>query len=333
MRKVFRILIIGVAVLGAVYFVGPKASDAMLDPTLPQVNTDLLALEQEIISSEQAVPNLKADNHARIVWADSTKKEKTPYSFVYIHGFGASWAEGEPVHTHLARRYGANLYLARLEDAGIDNPDAYERLTPESFLAGAKHALAVGKVLGEEVILIGTSAGGLLSVYLAAHHPDLKGLILYAPCLDIYDSALKIATGPWGEQAVRAVVGDRMINEYSPERQRYWMSSYSSRGLITLQQTMDAVARPEVYNRIKMPVFLGYYYKNEEEQDKTVSVKAMRDMFPQLGTPEELKREVAFPESGHHVITSYMTSNDIEGVIRETQSFIEDVLNISPVQD
>src|SRR5690606_40486124 len=90
MRKVFRILIIGVAVLGAVYFVGPKASDAMLDPTLPQVNTDLLALEQEIISSEQAVPNLKADNHARIVWADSTKKEKTPYSFVYIHGFGGS---------------------------------------------------------------------------------------------------------------------------------------------------------------------------------------------------------------------------------------------------
>lgn len=96
---------------------------------------------------------------------------------------------------------------------------------------------------------------------------------------------------------------------------------------------MDAVARPEIYNRIKMPVFLGYYYKNEEEQDKTVSVKAMREMFPQLGTPEELKREVAFPESGHHVITSYMTSNDIEGVIRETQSFIEDVLNISPVQD
>jgi len=331
MKKVFRILGILIGVVGLAYFMGPRASEAMLDPVLPEVSSDLTALEKEIIESEKAVPNLKPDNEARIIWADTARKEKTPYAIVYIHGFGASWAEGEPVHRTLAETYGANLYLARLEDAGISDPDAYRNLTPESFLAGAKRALAIGKKLGDEVILIGTSAGGLLSVYLAATNPDLKGLILYAPCLDIYNSALKIATGPWGEQAVKAAIGDRMLNDYSPERQRYWMNSYSSRGLITLQQTMDAVARPEIYEKIRMPVFLGYYYKNEEEQDKTVSVKAMREMFPLLGTPDSLKREVAFPESGHHVIASFMTSGDLEGVIRETRKFMEEVLHLRPV--
>lgn len=330
MKKGLSILAGLVSLFGITYFLGPKVSDAMLEPQLPQVNTSLPELEQEIIATERAVSNLKPDNEARIVWADTGKKEKTRYSIVYLHGFGASWAEGEPVHRGLAAKYGANLYLARLEDAGISDPDAYRNLTPESFLAGAKRALAIGKALGEEVILIGTSAGGLLSVYLASTHPELKGLILYAPCLDIFESALKVATGPWGEKAVKTVIGERMISDYTPERQKYWMNSYSSNGLITLQRTMDAVARPEVYEKIKMPVFLGYFYKNEEEQDKTVSVKAMREMFPLLGTPEGLKREVIFPEAGHHVIASYLTSGDVDGVRRETEKFFEEVLKVAP---
>lgn len=332
MKRVLWIVATSVVLLGAVFFLGPRTPDAMLDPQLPHVNSVLTELEREVITGEKAVPNLKPDNEARIVWADTGKKEKTPYSIVYIHGFGASWAEGEPVHTTLAKRYGANLYLARLDDAGISDPDAYQDLTPELFLQGAKRALAIGKALGNEVILIGNSAGGLLSVYLAATNPDLKGLILYSPCLDIYDSALKVATGPWGEKAVKAVIGDRMLSEYTPERQKYWMSSYSSRGLITLQRTMDAVAKPEIYKEIKMPVLLGYYYKDEEQQDKTVSVKAMREMFPLLGTPAGLKREIAFPESGHHVVTSYMTSSDLDGVLRETEKFFEEILKIEPLE-
>ncbi len=332
MKRVLWILAVSAILLGTVFYLGPRTPDVMLDPQLPQVNSVLSELEQEIARTEEAVPNLKPDNEARIVWADTAKKEKTPYSIVYIHGFGASWAEGEPVHTTLAKRYGANLYLARLHDAGISDPDAYHDLTPELFLEGAKRALAIGKVLGNEVILIGNSAGGLLSVFLAATNPDLKGLILYSPCLDIYNSSLKVATGPWGEKAVKAVVGERMLNEYTPERQKYWMSSYSSRGLVTLQRTMDAVAKPEIYKEIRMPVLVGYYYKDEELQDKTVSVKAIREMFPLLGTPAGLKREVVFPESGHHVMTSYMTSADLEGVLRETEKFFEEILKIEPVE-
>ncbi len=332
MKKGLLLAVSLVLLLGVAYFAGPRADKAMFDPTLPVVPRHLAELESEIIDSEKAVKNLKPDNQARIIWADSGKKEKTPYSLVYIHGFGASWAEGEPVHRHLAERFGANLYLARLYDAGTDNPDAYEDMTPAKFLEGAKRALAIGKSLGDSVIVIGTSAGGLLTVYLAAHHPELKGIVLYSPCLDIYGSALKIATGPWGERAVEAVIGKRMLNEYPPERLKYWLPSYSSKGLVVLQQAMDAIATPEVYARIRMPVFLAYYYKNEEEQDKTVSVKAMQEMFPALGTPADRKVERVFPESGHHVIASNITSADWEGVEKATEDFFIRVLGMQPVQ-
>ena len=89
---------------------------------------------------------------------------------------------------------------------------------------------------------------------------------------------------------------------------------------MTLQQTMDAVSRPEVYEKIKMPVFLGYYYKNDKEQDQVVSVPAMQEMFPQLGTPNNLKVERAFPESGDHVIASHFTSKDWKGVQYATEA-------------
>lgn len=330
-------LLISILGLGALltigYLSGPSVPEATLDPTLPSVTQDLRLLEAEIAAAEAAVPNLKRDNEARIIWADTALKKKTPYSIVYIHGFGASWAEGDPVHRELAKRYGANLYLARLHDAGINERYAFDDLTPTNFVAGAKHALAVGKALGDSVIVIGTSAGGLLTVYLAANHPDLKGVVLYSPCMAVYNNALQLTTRPWGKQIMQAIMGDRRPAgpDSLSERANYWLQGYSSDGLIVLQQVMDVVAKPEVYKSVQVPVFLGYYYKNEDEQDKVVSVKAMQEMFPLLGTPVAQKVEVSFPESGDHVIASHFTSKDVEGVRKATERFFENVLGLRPV--
>ncbi len=329
--KKFLLWMVGLIGLLAIgYAVGPDVPEAELDPTLPTVTQNLTELEAEIERSESAVPNLKEDNEARIVWADTTK-QKTPYSIVYIHGFGASQAEGDPVHRDLAKRYGANLYLARLHDAGIDDPDAFDDLTPENFLAGAKRALAIGKAIGDSVIVIGTSAGGLLTVYLAATHPEIKGIVLYSPCMAIANPAMKLTTRPWGRQILNAAVGEHRVSEDTSERSNYWLKSYHSNGLMTLQQTIDAVARPEVYEKVTMPAFVGYYYKNDEEQDQVVSVAAIKEMFPLLGTSDSLKVERAFPNSGDHVIASHFTSNDVPSVERATEEFFEKTLKIKPV--
>ena len=321
--------IVGIMTIG--YAVGPDVPDATLDPALPAVTQNLPELEADITRSEAAIPDLKKDNEARIVWAD-TAKQKTPCSIVYIHGFGASQAEGDPVHRKLAKRYGANLYLARLHDAGIDDPDAFDDLTPENFVAGAKRALAIGKVLGDSVIVIGTSAGGLLTVYLAANHPEIKGIVLYSPCMAIANPAMKLATRPWGQQILNAAVGEHRVSGDTSERSNYWLKSYHSNGLMTLQQTIDAVARPEVYEQVKVPAFVGYYYKNDEEQDQVVSVAAIKAMFPLLGTPDALKVERAFPKSGDHVIASHFTSGDIPGVERATEEFFEKILGMKAVE-
>jgi hypothetical protein len=86
--------------------------------------------------------------------------------------------------------------------------------------------------------------------------------------------------------------------------------------------------KPEVFSRIKCPVFLGYYYKNETEQDNTVSVPAMLKMFDELGTPENLKEKKAFPMVAAHVIASYVRSKDWQSVEKETDNFLADKVKL-----
>jgi hypothetical protein len=85
---------------------------------------------------------------------------------------------------------------------------------------------------------------------------------------------------------------------------------------------------PKVFSSIKCPVFLGYYYKNEAEQDKSVSVPAMLKMYDQLGTPVELKHKMAFPNTGAHVIASYIRSKDWQSVEKETDRFLMDIVKL-----
>jgi hypothetical protein len=86
--------------------------------------------------------------------------------------------------------------------------------------------------------------------------------------------------------------------------------------------------KPEIFAKVKCPVFLAYYYKNEEEQDKTVSVPAMLKMFDELGTPSELKRKQAFPEAGAHVIASYIRTKEWQHVESETNKFLTEIVKL-----
>ncbi|SFF25128.1 alpha/beta hydrolase [Spirosoma endophyticum] len=323
-------LLLAVIVVG--YFLGPSAHpDAIKDEPI-MLDPDLVKLEQGISDAEQK-SNLRPDNEARIVWADSSHKVKTPYSIVYIPGFGASWAEGDPVHKQLANYFGCNLYLARTHEHGVNSPDAFKDLTPSNYAGSAERALAIGKQLGENVIIMGTSAGGMLALYLAAHHPEIEGLVLYSPCIATANPALKLVTGPWGKQILSQVFGgEHVVNSYDqPGRIRYWLPQYHTNGLITLQTMLDEWMTPDQFRKVKQPVFMGYYYKDEDHQDNVVSVPAMLNMFDQLGTPANKKEKVDFPEAGAHVIASHFTSGDINGVYQRTLTFMENVLKLKPV--
>ena len=91
---------------------------------------------------------------------------------------------------------------------------------------------------------------------------------------------------------------------------------------------LDRYMTPETFAKVKQPLFMGYYYKDEDNQDKVVSVPAMLEMYDQLGTPADRKQKMAFPQTGEHVIASHFTSGDLQGVYKATESFMANVLKM-----
>ena len=330
-RRLFKAIFFLFLLLLIVYFLGPKVEKPHLTMDLPAMETDLIKLQNRVYEREKVNTKIKANNESQILWYDSIPS-KTEYSILYLHGWSASHEEGAPLHRELGQRYGANVYLPRLKGHGVQEEQAMLHLSATDYFESAKEALAIAKQIGKKVIVMGTSTGGTLALYLAQGDKDIAGLLLYSPNIRIYDPTAVLLSGPWGLEIAKTIMdSDFYESEADSLKQSYWTTKYRVEALTQLQALLDVTMKPEVFQHIDQPTFLGYYYKNEEEQDKVVSVPALLEMYDELGVKSNLKRKVAFPEVGNHVMTSYITSKDLESVKRETIGFLEDVVHLQPL--
>ena len=97
---------------------------------------------------------------------------------------------------------------------------------------------------------------------------------------------------------------------------------------IHLQKLVEVSMQTETFQRITAPVFMGYYYKNEEEKDKVVSIPALLKMYDELGTPENKKQKMIFPDAGDHVIISRLTTPNYNQPEKAALTFLEKQLAI-----
>lgn len=326
--KIGKGLLASILVIVLIYFLGPKVDKPHLSAEQPKVPSDLVQLQEWVNTKETAVANIKPNNESQIIWFDSIPT-KTEYSIVYLHGWSASKMEGNPIHIETAKRFGCNLYLPRLAGHGLDEEETMLNLTADQVLNSATEAIAVAKQLGDKVVIMATSTGGTLALYLAGGDADIASILLYSPNIEIYDKNAKILTGPWGLQLAKAVKkSDYHEFEASAEKKKYWTTKYRVEALTHLQALVDNTMISETFQKVDQPVFLGYFYKNDSIQDNVVSVPGMLKMYNELGTDASLKRKKAFSNVGDHVMTSSITSKDLESVQQETNRFLEEVLKL-----
>lgn len=326
-----RVLLFLLVIILAAYFLGPSPNEPAYDPALPSLPQMSGALEAYVLSKEQK-HKLKPNNEARIIWADPATKAKTHVALVYLHGFSASQREGFPVHMDFAEKFGCNLYLARLSDHGIDTTDAMYHLTADRLWKSAKEAYAIGKELGDEVIIMSTSTGGTLALKLAATYPEIKALINFSPNIEINDPAAFLLNKPWGLQLARLVFkGNTRTVPSDEDYRKYWYDTYRLESTVELQQLVNTAATKRTFGAVSCPVWNGFYYLDEDNQDPTVKVSAIKKMHEQLGTPEQLKVAVAFPYADTHVIPCDLMSKSVEEVIVAVEMFALEHLQMEKV--
>ncbi len=335
MSRKFIFITFPILLLVGAYFMGPEPDQPTWDPTMPVVPQDAVELEK-YVTFQESQHKLKPDNEARIIWADSTKK-RTEYSIIYIHGFSSSQGEGDPVHKDFAKAFGCNLYLARMADHGVDTTEQLLYFTPDRWWKSSKEALAIGKALGDKVIIMSTSTGGTMALVLSAEYPkDVFALINMSPNIALRDPMAWVANNPWGLQIARMVIGgDYLLTKSSPGSDttldnRYWNHKYRLEAVTQLQEMIESKMNKTTFEKINQPCLSLYYYKNEEEQDPQVKVSAILEMNKQISTPDSLKAAIAIPNAGGHVLGSYVVSKDLETVEKEVQTFAVEKLHMKP---
>lgn len=324
-----KILLYLLGVLIIVYLFGPQPDTPKYATAMPLVPPT--AELEKFIAANEAMHKLRPNNEARIVWTNDSLKQKTEYAIVYIHGFSASQEEGNPVHRNIAKQFGCNLFLSRLAEHGIDTTEQLMNLTADNYWESVKEALAIGKQLGNKVILMGTSTGATQALQLAATYSnDVAALVLYSPNIAINDNNAWMLNNHWGLQIARLVKGGN-YNDPTDDRpiyKQYWNKPYRLEAIVALEEMLETTMTKKTFKKIKQPVLLLYYYKDEQHQDDVVKVSAIKEMFTQLATDTINKRAIALPNTGNHVMASPIKSKDVESVERETKKFLEEVIHL-----
>ena len=319
-------------ILIIIYFFGPQPSTPKYSNQLPAVPVEALPLEKYIADNE-AMHKLKPDNEARVLWFNDSTKEKTEYAIVYLHGFSASQEEGDPVHKDFAKKFGCNLYLSRLADHGVDTTELLANFSAERFWNSALEAYAIGKQLGKKVILMSTSTGGTVALKLCAEYPEIAVNIMLSPNIAINDPSAWLLNNHWGLQIAELITGkQRVVDDTTALYAKYWNNRYSTKSLVQLEELLESTMKESIFQKVKQPSLLLYYFKDENHQDLVVKVSAMKRMFAQISTSENLKRQVALPNTGDHVLGSPIKSKDVKSVQQECEKFAIEILKLSTVQ-
>ncbi|SNT16745.1 alpha/beta hydrolase [Tropicimonas sediminicola] len=282
MKTVLLLSLVLVVCVGGLLVWGPRERveppRGFDEAQVPEAPADLDAWLAE---RESGVPALRPDSAKRIVWAGEAG-QVTPLSVVYLHGFSASSEEIRPVPDAVAEALGANLYFGRLSGHGRDGAAMAEPGAGD-WIHDTAEALAIGRRIGERVLVIGTSTGGTLATIAAADpamSERMAGVVLVSPLYRIADPAAGLLTLPFARHWAPLIAGaERSFSPVNAAHAAHWTSSYPTVAVVPLAALVSHVAKIDV-GTIDVPALFIY-----SRADTVVSAEATDVAHDAWGAP------------------------------------------------
>ncbi len=289
-----------------VFAFGPRPK---LDAQSPRVTVptldNLSALSEWLQERESKVAGIRPGAEACIQFAHPKAPQKTALCFVYVHGFSATWPETAPVTEQLAARFGANVLQARLAGHGTDSAGM---VTPaELWLSSLRETWEIATQLGDRVVIVATSTGAPLSVWLASF-PDVKdklhALLFMSPNFRIRSPFDFLLTVPWSGYWIHWFVGrERAWEPINEAQAKFWTYQYSTLALIEMQKVVAFVKGCRLAD-FKVPLAI-MYMKNDPTIDPAAAVRAFGEWG---GEPKQLIKVTIDEDEPSHVFVGDITA-------------------------
>lgn len=304
-RLKLRLLLVLIVLLalagGALWLFGPREpvdTTVRFDPAA--VGRDPVAYLQQ---AEAAVPNVNPETAKEIVWAYPASRARTPLALVYVHGFSGDRRELAPVPQEVARRLGANLFLTRLAGHGR-GLEALAEPTANDWLNDLAEALAIGRRIGERLVVLATSNGGSLATWgasLPGFTENVDGLVLFAPAYRIADRRASLLTAPYGRKIADFLTGGGLeLPLAAPGADAPQTVTLPTASLLPLAALADHVRGLDV-GAIGLPALFVY-----SPNDQIIDAVETESVIQRWGGPVEV---LLVPETSDP--TGHMVAGDI----------------------
>lgn len=284
---------------------------------------DARDIDQYLAEKESKVERLRADLAKAVVWANADKR-RTPYSIIYIHGFPASRGETAPLFEDIAKELGANLFYTRLKGHGLDDGgEAFATIGAQDWYDDAREALAIGRRIGERVIVVGMSTGAALTLPLIAENrnaSDIAAHIMISPNYCPVDDRARFISGPFGPSLARVLIGKyREFETENAAHRYYWTPRQRAEGVATMMDVVNAANRLDLRG-LRVPTLTLY-----SKRDTVVSVPLIESKHASIGA--SVKKIVDLPEANGHLIAgSAVAPQGLAAAKREILSFLKEAL-------
>ena len=305
--------------MSALVLFGPRVR---VDETIHAVGVPA-DVDAWLASAEAEVPGIRPGDHKEVVWADSVGA-RTPVALVYLHGFSADRHELDPVPRMLADSLGANLFYTRFTGHGRDGP-AMGEASAQDWFQDVAEAMAVGRRLGDRVILLGTSTGGTLAMW-AAGQPEFKddiaALLLVSPNFHPKDRTSRLLLWPWGRQLARAMVGpERCFDAHNEAQERHWTTCYPTETLLPLMGLVERVRTMDL-SEVTAPSLVLYSPDDQVvDPGATVAQSGRTNSLPKRLQPFDGSTD----PSQHLLAGDIMSPQSNEALVQTLLAFLAEV--------
>lgn len=317
-RILLGLLVIGVAIY---LFVPAEPVDTEITFQESSLGDDLDAY---LAKSEAKFDDITEGVEKRIVWAGEVGAQ-TSVSIVYVHGFSATSEEIRPVPDKLAAQLGANLFYTRLKGHGRGALAMAEPVAGD-WLEDVAEALAIGRRLGQDVIVIATSTGGTAAA-IATTDPGLmdrvKGVVMVSPNFRVRSPMSVMLEWPLARSWTALVAGaERSFAPINDDHGKYWTTLYPTTALIPMAALVKH-ARDADYSKVTTPALFLF-----SDSDGVVSAETTRAVSTKWGGPVTLSpRELAEGDDpfNHVIAGDILSPNQTEETVAVMKAWIEEI--------